>query len=168
MVTEGTIISLAATMNYLSYNKEKEINNKMEEMSIANLHLIMSGLIVEGCEDEIDTVIYYISIPETSSISKKIFEYDDEKYNLSIPEELVRLYKRITVDHRYYNNDLYLRENNKEVYQNIYDNTIIRENIRKEEWTDEKYNEVDKYVSDTIDKIYKYIKVSRYRNKKDS
>lgn len=168
MVTEGTIISLAATMNYLSYNKEKEIKNKMEEMSITNLHLIMSGLIFEGCEDEIDTVIYYISIPETSSISKKIFEYDGEKYNLSIPEELVRLYKRITVDHRYYNNDLYLRENNKDIYQNIYDNTIIRENIRKEEWTDEKYNEVDKYVSDTIDRIYKYIKVSRYRNKKDS
>lgn len=167
MVTEGTIVSLSTTINYLSYNKTEEINKIMEEISIANINLIMSGLIFDGCDDEIDTVYYYISVPETSYISKKIYEYRGTKYNLSKPEEMIRLYKRIVVDFRFYNNDLHLRDNKDEVYNNIYNSVIIRENLRKNVWTDENYKEVDKYVSDTIDKIHKYINVSKY-NKREN
>ena len=51
MVTEGTIVSLSTTINYLSYNKSEEVNKIMEEISIANINLIMSGLIFYGCDD---------------------------------------------------------------------------------------------------------------------
>lgn len=167
MVTEGTIVSLSTTINYLSYNKTEEINKIMEEISIANINLIMSGLIFDGCDDEIDTVYYYISVPETSYISKKIYEYRGDKYNLTKPEEMVRLYKKIVVDFRFYNNDLHLRDNKEDVYNNIYNSVIIRENVRHTVWTDENYKEVDKYVSDTIDKIHKYINVSKYNKRKN-
>ena len=167
MVTEGTIVSLSTTINYLSYNKSEEVNKIMEEISIANINLIMSGLIFDGCDDEIDTVYYYISVPETSYISKKIYEYRGDKYNLTKPEEMVRLYKRIVVDFRFYNNDLHLRDNKEDVYNNIYNSVIIRENVRHTVWTDENYKEVDKYVSDTIDKIHKYINVSKYNKRKN-
>ena len=80
---------------------------------------------------------------------------------------MIRLYKRIVVDFRFYNNDLHLRDNKDEVYDNIYNSIIIRENLRKAIWTDENYKEVDKYVSDTIDKIHKYINVSKY-NKREN
>ena len=167
MVTEGTIVSLSTTINYLSYNKSEEVNKIMEEISIANINLIMSGLIFDGCDDEIDTVYYYISVPETSYISKKIYEYRGDKYNLTKPEEMVRLYKKIVVDFRFYNNDLHLRDNKEDVYNNIYNSVIIRENVRHTVWTDENYKEVDKYVSDTIDKIHKYINVSKYNKRKN-
>ena len=165
MVTEGTIVSLSTTINYLSYNKSKEINKIMEEISRANINLIMAGLIFDGCDDEIDTVYYYISVPETSYITNKIFKYSNTKYDLSNPEEIIRLYKRIVVDFRFYNNDLHLRDNKDQVYANLYDSIIVRENIRKCIWTDENYNEVDKYVSDTIDKIHRYINISKYKKR---
>ena len=34
MVTEGTIVSLSTTINYLSYNKTEEINKRLDELYV--------------------------------------------------------------------------------------------------------------------------------------